>query len=379
MGGAASAVKKVGGTVASLNPFKKGDTYEAQDIADAQKLTAPTMTDFRGGGNIQGQDAYKAAQIKQVDGPLAATINQDQQAQFRAQQMGLANQLSEQAAGRGPSLAAEQFQQAQKANQAAAFAQMASQRGGPSAMGARNTQMAVQGIQAQTARDAAMGRIQEQMTARQQLGSVLEQGRGQDINLAAQQAQLTQNENLASYKGRLETAIAQGQIDQETATNMFQAANTKAIEQTRLNNAMAQQFNSLQLQYRQMGFDAQSANMRASLEVQAARRAELEKERASKAAAASAQKQVLGKAVGGVAGFMVGGPGGAMVGSQLGGNLMGGGNAAPSTAGLSTTSPFASDPLAQTTSEVATEDSSGGGAAGLIAPTSQNQRLPSEY
>lgn len=287
MGGAGKAI-------ANLNPFKKGDTYDAQNVADAEKIEGPKLDDYRNTDVIiGGPDTYKGAQIKDVTGPTAATINQAPQAEFRGQQMTLAKQLSDQSMGRGPSLATEQFNQAQKANQAAAFAQMASQRGGPSAMGARNTQMAVQGIQAQTARDAAMGRIQEQMTARQQLGSVLDQGRGQDISLATSQAQMQQDSELARYKGQIDVAIQQGQLDQQTASEMFANATRKSIRQAELNQESARLFNDLQAKYKGMGMDAAEANRRAAMDVAAARRLEEQKAQESEIAASAAQQKLI--------------------------------------------------------------------------------------
>lgn len=147
--------------------------------------------------------------------------------EFRTGQMTLAQQLAAQAAGQGPSLATETLKQGQAANQAAIFAQLASQRGGANPGLARQAMQTSAQIQGQTARDAALARIQEQMGAREQLGGVLGAGRQGDVQTAGQQNEL---------------AVAQAQL--------------------------AQQHAELQAKYTAMGLDAQKANQLASIEME---------------------------------------------------------------------------------------------------------------
>lgn len=147
--------------------------------------------------------------------------------EFRTGQMTLAQQLAQQAAGQGPSLATETLKQGQAANQAAIFAQLASQRGGANPGLARQAMQTSAQIQGQTARDAALARIQEQMGAREQLAGVLGTGRTGDIQTAGQQNEL---------------AVAQAQL--------------------------AQQHAELQAKYTAMGLDAQKANQLASIEME---------------------------------------------------------------------------------------------------------------
>lgn len=161
------------------------------------QVTAPGAGGF-GPGGVAGAPAAPT-QI----GPLTPEQLKAFEAntQFRTGQATLAQQLAAQAQGQGPSLATEQFKQAQQANQAAIFAQLASARGGANPALARQAMQTSQQIQAQTAREAALARIQEQMGAREQLAGVLNQGRGGDLEqagqmqqLATQQAQLQQNQ-----------------------------------------------------------------------------------------------------------------------------------------------------------------------------------------
>jgi hypothetical protein len=187
-----------------------------------------------------------------------------QQSQFRDQQMTLAQQLAAQASGQGPSLAAEQLKQSQAANQAAIFAQMASQRGGANPGMARQAMQTSAQIQGQTARDAALARIQEQMGAREQLGAVLNTGRAGDIDIAKSQAGLEQEAKLAEFKAKIDVAVQQGQLDQQTANAIYQAEVGKGMQDATL----ASQFQTLQAEYMAKGLDAQIATQMAAIELE---------------------------------------------------------------------------------------------------------------
>ncbi len=218
-------------------------------------------------GTSQGPASFTGAQIRQVSDPRQVLIDPTQQAQFRQQQQGLISQLSDQASGRGPSVAATQLLQAQQANQAAAFAQLASARGQGNPALARQTMLTSSNLQAQTARDSAVARMQEQMNAQQQLGGVLSGARGQDITMATQQAQIDSAASLEAYKGQLQMAVQQGQIDQSTAELQFKAAQDRASQNLSTSTAMQQQYNTIKMQYLQMGMSADQANQAAALAV----------------------------------------------------------------------------------------------------------------
>lgn len=205
-------------------------------------------------------DAAQAAKTKlgAMQNATAATINQKPQDQFRAQQMTLATQLADQAAGNGPSLAQSQLRQGTQRNIAGAMAMAASQRGTTAGAGMR--QVANQAAQAnqQAAAQAADLRMQEQMAARGQLAGVAGAAREQDIGLATSQAGLQQQAALANQAAQNTGTLQQGAMDQQTAlanqaatnegrflqANLTQQTNLAnqdaALKQTGLNDNMQQ-------------------------------------------------------------------------------------------------------------------------------------------
>lgn len=309
-GDAATGVKSLGKGFSDLNPFKKPDLQDMPDIVAPKDVTAPTGP-TGSAPTMGGPTAFTGATIGgPTADPRAALIDMSAQNQFRDQQMTLAQSLAQQAAGQGPSLAGQMLRQGAEANTAATFAQLASQRGGPSAMGARSAMQNASQIQAQTSRDAANARIQEQLAAREQLAGVLNTGRQGDISLATSQAQMQQEANMTAYKGQLEKAIAQGQLDQQTASQMFQAAQEKAKQ----NVQMQMQFEQLKAQYAAMGLDAQRANQLAALEVQRMQQGQVAAENANTMSAHAGNQAMIGGILGagatlGAAGIKSGTPG----------------------------------------------------------------------
>lgn len=146
----------------------------------------------RGAADIYGyqqsrdQFAQGARDAAARAGPQIATAQQDQ---FRAGQLGLMGQLQDQAAGRGPSLAQMQLQQASDRNMANALALGATQASGTRGAGALRAIAGQQaGIGQQLAADSAMMRLQEQQQAQGMLAGLMSGARGQDIGLATSQA-----------------------------------------------------------------------------------------------------------------------------------------------------------------------------------------------
>lgn len=163
---------------------------------------------FKDGGTYDSRRSQFANQLSQAMSRQAPTvqgvqINQDPANQVRGRQMTLADQLTAQAAGQGPSLATMQLKQASDRNLANAMAFAASQRGG-GGLALRNVRNQQTDIMGQAARDAAMARMQEQLTAREQLAGVLQGTRGQDLTVATSQAELQNAANLANQKALLE-------------------------------------------------------------------------------------------------------------------------------------------------------------------------------
>lgn len=238
--------------------------YSAPGIKAPPQVTAPTMAPGSKAATVAAPGSLQGATIGQTADPRAVLINGAPQGQFRAQQMTLAQQLAATASGQGPSAAAEQLRQGTEANIAAQMAASRSARGPNAGLAARGVAMGAADARQQMAGQAALARIQEQTAAQQSLGSVLAQGRGTDVELASQQAQLQQQAALAKYQGDLQKAVEQGRLDQSTAEQMFQAQNQKSQQDAQL----AQQFAALQQQYAAMGLSAQQANQMAAIEIE---------------------------------------------------------------------------------------------------------------
>lgn len=158
-----------------------------------QAINEKAFTDASG---YDARRAEFASQLAQAQARQGAQINQNPSNEVRGRQMTLADQLTAQAAGQGPSLAGMQLQQATNRNLAQAAALASSGRGGAQGgLGMRQVQNQQADIAGQAARDAAILRVQEQMQARESLGGLLNQTRGTDVNLASQQAQIQQDQN----------------------------------------------------------------------------------------------------------------------------------------------------------------------------------------
>lgn len=168
------------------------------------------------------------------------------QNQFRQDQRGLISQLQQQAAGRGPSVAGLQMQQGLDQAIAAQQAQAASARGMSPALAQRMAAQQGAAMQQGSVNQAAQMRAQEQLAAQQSLGSMLAGARGQDIGIAAQQAQLNQGTSLANMQAQLQAqgqkdAMAQFYTGAGLGVDAQGFAAQQAAEQARLQQEMAAQ------------------------------------------------------------------------------------------------------------------------------------------
>lgn len=160
---------------------------------EKQAINEKAFTDASG---YDARRAEFASQLAQAQARQGAQINQGASNEVRGRQMTLADQLTAQAAGQGPSLAGMQLQQATNRNLAQAAALASSGRGGAQGgLGMRQVQNQQADIAGQAARDAAILRVQEQLQARESLGGLLNQTRGTDVSLATNQAQIQQDQN----------------------------------------------------------------------------------------------------------------------------------------------------------------------------------------
>lgn len=183
-------------------------------------IYAPTVA------NVPG---YKAAQIGAVQGPQAAALAGMASNPYATYQANLASQLAQQASGNGPSLAQMQGNHALAQNQALAASQLASTRGAANnPFAARASMLAANQNAAGINQNIAMNRLQEQQMAQTGLANLAGGARGQDIQIANANAGFQQQANLAKYQGDLQKAVAQGQMDQQTANQMFAEANQNA-------------------------------------------------------------------------------------------------------------------------------------------------------
>lgn len=165
-----------------------------------------------------------------------SNISQGPQDQFRQGQLGLAYQLSQQAAGQGPSLAQQQLQAGTDRNIAQAMAMAQAQQGQGAGLAQRQVAQQQAGMAAQTNQDAGALRLQEQMQAQNMLGQVLAGGRGQDIGLATEQAGLNQGANLAN----LQATLSQRGMNDARSQFYDQAAMGQDLAQGQQNLSFAQ-------------------------------------------------------------------------------------------------------------------------------------------
>lgn len=217
---------------------------------DFNRLGISAARDNAGKMPIRQMDSASAGAALQSNGTL---IDPSQQAQFRDQQLSLGQSLMAQANGQGPSVAGSQLQQSTEMNLQAALAQAASQRGGNLGAAQYALGNARANIQQQAAQQLAQTRIQEQMAARSQLGDVLNAGRGADIGLATNQAQLGQQNNQFNA----------GAVNQQNQFNAGLQQNTNATnlqsgaQQDQAKQQLIQQYLAMGLNYDQANYQAQ--------------------------------------------------------------------------------------------------------------------------
>jgi hypothetical protein len=192
--------------------------YAQGQLGDAQRRQAPTA---------QAMQLGNAAQL--AGGP---------QDQWRAQQMSLASQLAGVAGGQ--QMGAGEMAVRRQANQQAAqlAGQTAMARGSNAGIMARAAARGLGDLGVNASGAAGQSALQDQSAARGQLAGLLGQGRGADLDLAAQNAQLQQQRMLMQGQFGQQTALAnqqaalaqRGMNDQYGLGMMGQYANISAEE-----------------------------------------------------------------------------------------------------------------------------------------------------
>lgn len=215
---------------------------------------------------VQGAPkSYQSAHIAGTQDPRVAMLQGMDNNAMQGYQNTLAQQLAQRASGQGPSMANMQGQQALAQSQANMYSQIASQRNAVNNPFAARSAMQAQSQQAaQINRDTMQGRLGEQQSAQAALGNLSTAARGQDIQVAQDNATFQAQANLAEYQGELQRAVAQGQLDQQTASSMFEQANVNA----RANLQAGVDFQKIKENYMALGLDAQKAAALAALQAQ---------------------------------------------------------------------------------------------------------------
>lgn len=223
---------------------------------DATDAIDPNLKhgDYMGGfiqnqlGGVGGRQAPQA-QTAQL-GP-ASQLAGTNQSQIRDQQTQVAGRLMQimngQAPGAGELAVNRQIGQATAAQQAAA--RMA--RGANAALAARNAARNTVDLGVAGAGQAAQAQLQDQANATGQLGALLGTTRGQDLDLASQNAQLAQQRALQQGAFQQQTNLAnQGAQLQTTAQNdqatLGYLAQLLGIDTAQLNALLAKQQVALQ-------------------------------------------------------------------------------------------------------------------------------------
>lgn len=202
--------------------------YAAQlGQADVRAGTAATIGANERLSNVNIGAVNTSAGLGNANQITATQLNTND-AQFRNAQLGLTNQLYAQTLGKGPSLAANQYQQAAEGNLANQMAAAAAQGGRNSALVGRQAAMNAASQGQQTARDVANIRMQEQMNAQNQLAGVAQTGRSQEIDVAKTNAELNQNANLSNVAAQNDFAKANMQNNQFNAQLMNDRQNQQA-------------------------------------------------------------------------------------------------------------------------------------------------------
>lgn len=168
-----------------------------------------------GGGESEDQKRQRQMlqdYYNQVGGRAAPQMGPAAQAgysSFRGNQAELVSRLEALSKGQGPSLAAQQFQQATDRNMAAQQSMAQSGRGGP--LAAFNAANNMGQLGAQAAQGVAMARTNEQMQAMNQLGLTIHGARGADESLGQFNAGQQNQASMQNLDARLR---AMGMNDQ---------------------------------------------------------------------------------------------------------------------------------------------------------------------
>ncbi len=263
---------------------RQAQTMQAAQLGPAAQGTAAQIAanERTANQNIGQTQNVNAAQLGNAAQMNGAVINR-QDNEGRAGQQRLIGALEEQAAGRGPSMAKMQMQDAQDRAAKQGMSMAASMKGGQSAaLAQRNAlNMTAQGNQ-QGARDAAQLRVQEQFNAQNALGNQLGNLRGADIGVNTSQAGFMQDASGRNMDSNNQFAMQNANLSQQANMYNSQAFNQRQMDQASMNMQNSQfnanntnQYNNAQAGFNQqmglsnLGFTNQFAIQQAQMQQQA--------------------------------------------------------------------------------------------------------------
>lgn len=233
---AANPFSNAAGQISQGNkdPFNGGDLFAPDRfIAKGRDINTGAF------GPTQQMAALKALmQQGATSDATNATFDTAGAERARGSQDALLQQLLDQAAGRGPSPAQMMLQQAADRNLSDAAALTNTQRG----LGATAASSQVAGQRAQigqeTARDAGILRLQEQMQAAQAAGGLASNMRGQDVGQAQAQAQVQlakDNLNASMRQKYVDMGYSAEQADRMAMMDLEKLQTGQALSLTALN------------------------------------------------------------------------------------------------------------------------------------------------
>lgn len=294
----APAIPNMGGLLGGLGSSAQLNPYAT--ITPADQISAPSGGPTNAPQVVAPND-MTAAKATSTPGPAAASYNIASDP-FVAQQRALASNLADQAAGRGPSVAANQLKAAQEGNIASQFALANSGRGGNQAGVARQALTNAAQTNGALAQQSATARLQEQQAAAGTLNNVLGTASGQQLEGGIANAQLAQSAANAGYQGALQTNLTNAGYQQQAAGTNYQGA--LSVDQQ--NAQLAQAHQQLLQQYAAMGMDAQKANQLADLQVQQLQQQQTTNQNNQAIAQKQNQNQTTGNILQGLGGFASG-------------------------------------------------------------------------
>ena len=251
-------------------------TGQAASLGAANRVIAPSMRDIAyyspetlGGPTPQMQ----AAGIGDIQSAQAAQLNQ---IGVTPEQQQLLQALQAQALGTGTSIADLEAQRAREAAQQQQLSLLASTRGDANAgLAQRRAGENIAAATQQINRDAMIARVSEQQQAQQLLNQIYGGLRGQDIQQATTQANLTQQAQMQTAENMNTAIMRQAELEQAAGERNLGVEETRELANLQASNEARRAWmdaqNQAQLQNQQMQLETGRLNQAAQLQEYATR------------------------------------------------------------------------------------------------------------